>query len=146
MLAIMGGKSPDRIPWIPRMLLWWLYHRNHGTLPEKYEGWQLRDIERDMGMGTAARDGEVYSKAYRNVEVAVQQDGMDTITEYITPIGSVSSRYRRTTQLDMAGIQSLEVEKLLKRPEDYDVVMYIIENTYYFPKYEEYLMYEEDIG
>ncbi len=34
-LAIMEGRSPDRIPWIPRMLLWWLAQRNAGTLPEK---------------------------------------------------------------------------------------------------------------
>jgi hypothetical protein len=146
LLAIMDGKSPDRIPWIPRMLLWWLYHRNHGTLPKEYAGWRLRDIERDMGMGTAARDGEVYSTAFTNVEVAVRREGLDTVTEYITPVGSVSSRMRRTARLDKAGIQPLEVEKLIKQPADYDVVMYIVENTHYFPTYDEYLLYEKDIG
>ena len=145
-LAIMEGKSSDRIPWVPRMLLWWLYHRNRGTLPEKYAGLRLRDIERDLGMGTPARDGRIYTKRYKNVDVATRSDGMDTITESVTPVGPISSRPRRTPELDLAGIRAMEVEKPIKRPQDYDVMMYIIENTLYFPCYEEYLAYEEEIG
>jgi len=145
-LAIMNGKSPDRIPWIARLQLWWLYHRNMGTLPEKYRGWQLRDIERDLGMGTAARDGRVYTTRLRNVEVAVRRDGMNIITDYITPVGTVSAVKRRTQELDLAGIEPLDWERPIKRPEDYDVMMYIFENTEYFPCYEEYLAYEEEIG
>jgi uroporphyrinogen-III decarboxylase len=146
LLAIMDGRSPDRIPWIPRMLLWWLYHRNHGTLPPEYAGLPLRDIERDLGMGTAARDGRVYTTNIKNVEVVTTFDGMDTVTEYVTPIGTISNRVRRTPELDLAGIQPAEVEKPLKRPDDYDVMMYVIENTQYFPCYEEYQAYEDEIG
>ncbi len=145
-LAILEGKSPDRIPWIPRMLLWWLANRNRGTLPDKYRGWRLRDIERDLGMGTPARDGRVYTTTIRNVEKAVRLDGMDIITEYITPVGSVCTRHKRTPELDLAGIQPLEVEKPIKRPEDYDVMLYIIENTRYFPCYEEFEAYDSEIG
>ena len=146
MLAVMEGRSPDRIPWIPRMLLWWLAHKNEGTLPEKYEGWTLRDIERDLGMGTAARTGRIYTTRCKNVETTVQYDGMNIITEQVTPVGTVSSVHRRTEELDLAGIAPLEVIKPLKKPEDYDVMMYIIENTQYFPCYEEYEAYDKEIG
>ena len=146
LLAIMDGRSPDRIPWIPRMLLWWLYHRNYGTLPEQYEGMTLREIERDMGMGTAARDGRVYTTSIKNVDVVVTNEGMDTVTEWVTPIGTISNRARRTPELDMAGIRSAEIEEPLKTPADYDVMMYVIENTQYFPCYEEYQAYEDEIG
>ncbi len=146
LLAIMDGRSPDRIPWIPRMLLWWLYHRGHGTLPAQYRGMPLREIERDLGMGTAARDGRVYTTSIKNVDVVVTGDGMDTVTEYVTPIGTISNRMRRTPELDLAGIQPAEVEKPLKGPDDYDVMMYVIENTQYFPCYEEYQAYEDEIG
>ncbi len=145
-LAIMDGRPPDRMPWIPRMELWWLYHRNRGTLPEKYEGWRLRDIERDLGMGTPARTGRIFTKGYGNVEVVTRLEGLDAVTDYVTPVGTVSSRARRTAELDLAGIRPLEVEKLIKRPEDYDVMMYLVENTQYFPAFDEYLAYEEDIG
>jgi uroporphyrinogen-III decarboxylase len=146
LLAIMDGKSPDRIPWIPRMRLWWLYHLNHGTLPAKYRGWRLREIERDLGMGTPARDGRIFRKSYQGTDVVTTLEGMDILTHYITPVGTVSSRYRRTAELDRAGIEPLLVEPLVKRPEDYDVMMYLVENTQYRPCYEEYLEYEEKIG
>ncbi len=145
-LAIMEGKRPDRIPWIPRMLLWWLARRNTGTLPEKYEGWTLRDIERDLGMGTAARDGKVYTTRTKNVDYAVRLDGMSEIHEYVTPVGTVSAVYKRTVELDLAGIEPLAVIKPIKGPEDYDAMMYIVENTEYFPCYEEYEAYEKEIG
>ena len=145
-LAIMDGKSPDRIPWIPRLQLWWLYHRNRGTLPEKYTNWRLRDIERDLGMGNPARDGRVYTTRCRNVDTVVRREGMEIVTEHITPVGTLTSRKKRTPELDQAGIAPLDTERPLKTPEDYDVMMYIAENTEYYPCYEEYLAYEEEIG
>ena len=45
LLAIMAGRSPDRIPWIPRMEIWYETQLLRGTLPPKYEGWSLREIE-----------------------------------------------------------------------------------------------------
>ena len=57
LLAIMDGRPPDRIPWIPRLLLWYNAHKKAGTLPARYRGMTLRQIERDLGVGTPARDG-----------------------------------------------------------------------------------------
>ena len=145
-LAILEGKSPDRIPWIPRMLLWWLFHKNNGTLPAKYRGWTLRDIERDLGLGTPARNGRVFYSKLGGVQTVVRLDGLDTVTEYTTPVGTVTSRARRTPELDLSGIEAMEVEKFIKRPADYDVMMYVAENTRYYPCYEEYLDYERGIG
>ncbi len=145
-LAIMDGKSPDQIPWIPRLELWWLANRNAGTLPEKYQDWRLRDIERDLGVGTPARNGVIFRTKLKGVQKAVQLDGLDTITEYITPIGTVSTVHRRTPELDKAGIYAMPYEEPIKRPEDYDVMTYIVENTKYIPCYEEYEDYERDIG
>jgi hypothetical protein len=117
-----------------------------GTLPAKYDGWRLRDIERDLGMGAPARDGVIYRTRCRGVDTAVRLDGMHIRTDYITPVGTVSSVYKRTPELDMAGIEPLEVEKRIKRPEDYDVMMYIVENTEYIPCYEEYEAYDRAVG
>jgi hypothetical protein len=40
----------------------------------------------------------------------------------------------------------LVVVNKIKRPQDYDVMMYIVENTEYFPCYEEYESYDREIG
>ena len=146
MLAVMEGRSPDRIPWMPRMELWWRAHRIAGTLPERYADWRLHDIERDLGMGTPAREGRIYTSRLRGVDVVTRLDGPRTITEYITPVGTVSTMEKRTEVLDRAGIGASQVDRPLKRPEDYDAMMYIVENTEYYPCYEEYLAYEEEIG
>lgn len=142
----MARKPPDRLPWVPRLLLWYNAHKLAGTLPERYRDWSLRDIERDLGLGTPARDGSVFTARLNGVETRVQHDGGETVTEYITPVGTVSTKSRESEELRRAGIGSMEVEHLIKRPEDYDVVHYLVEHTEYVPAYEAYLAYEREIG
>lgn len=146
LLTVMARKSPDRIPWFPRLLMWYNAHKLAGTLPDRYREWSLRDIERDLNLGTPAREGTVFTTMMHGVETRVQQDGADSVTEYITPVGTVSTRRRGSDELRRAGIGSLEIEHPIKRPEDYDVVAYMVENTEYAPAYESYMAYEQDIG
>ncbi len=54
LLAILDGKSPDRIPWIPRFELWYTAHRIAGTLPPEYRDMRLADIYRDLRLGNPA--------------------------------------------------------------------------------------------
>lgn len=90
LLAILDGKSPDRIPWIPRMEIWYLAQRLAGTLPAEYQDMRLGEIRRDLGIGNPARTGRVYSTRIRGVDTIVRRDGLRTTTEYITPYGTVS--------------------------------------------------------
>ena len=146
MLSIIAGKRPDRIPWIPRLELWYRFHRNSGTLPAKYRGWELRDIERDLGMGTPARNVSILSAQLENVETRVQKKGNETLTEYITPVGTVSTRHVSVEKLIKAGMGAYEMEHLIKGPEDYDVVDYMIQHTKLTPTYEQCAAYDEEIG
>ena len=145
-VAVLEGKPPDRIPWVPRLEIWYTAHRLAGTLPEKYQNMTLRQIQKDMGLGTTGRTGRVFTTRLRGVDKIERRDGLMCTTEYITPVGTVSETSRRTDDLDRVGIQPLVVEKLLKRPEDYDVVKYMVEHTEYYPCYEEFRAYDRDIG
>lgn len=146
-LAILDGTPPDRVPWIPRLLLWHTAHRLAGTLPERYRGWTLRDIERDLDMGTPARDGRVFRTRTRGVETRSRPlDAMTTLTEYITPAGTVSTLFRGSERLRETGIADLQTEFILKRREDYAVAEFIVENTDYEETYAEYDAYEAEIG
>ena len=147
LLAIMAGQSPDTIPWIPRMEIWYAAQKRRGTLPLKYEGWSLRQIERDLGMGTPARDGRVFRSELRDVETQTRSEGNDTVTEYHTPLGTVSTRQRRSQVLEQGGISHrLEIEHLIKGPADYAAVEYLVQHTELVPTYDEYLAYEQQIG
>ena len=146
--AVLTGRSPDRIPWVPRLQIWYEAHRRLGTLPKKYQGWSLREIERDLGVGSPARDGRVFQSEIIDVEIRtqVQGQGYETLTEYLTPLGTISTVQRRSEDLDRLGIVGQEVEHLIKKPEDYPAVEYLIEHTQIIPTYESYLAYEKEIG
>lgn len=145
-IAIIEGKKPDIIPWIPRLQFWYNFHKNSGTLPEKYKNWNLREIEKDMGMGTPARDARIFSSKMENVEIKTKKVGDEIFTEYITPAGKVSTKHKIVEKLAKVGMSNYQTEHLIKRPEDYDVVEYIIQNTKLTPAYDQYIAYDEQIG
>ena len=147
LLAIMEGRLPDRVPWIPRLAIWYEANKRQGTLPEPYRGLSLREVERKVFGGTAARDGTIYRIEIDGVEIRTHQPGdMECLTEYVTPVGTVTTRFRSTPHLREQGIQDAEVEFMLKRREDYPVVEYIIEHTRYTPTFDQYEAYERDVG
>lgn len=147
MLAVLQGDPIDRIPWIPRLLLWYNARKKRGTLPARYRDMSLREVERDMGIGTPARDGRVFSSRMSGVDVRTHDiDAMTRRTEYTTPVGVVSTVFRGSEDLRANGIADLQTEFMLKTVDDYPVVEYILEHTEYRPTYEEYAAYEEEVG
>jgi uroporphyrinogen-III decarboxylase len=145
-LRILSGNSPDQIPWIPRLQIWYKAHQRMGTLPKKYQASNLQEIELDLGVGTPARDGRIFRTQLHGVEVHLQERENETLTEYITPYGKVSTLYKQSKELERIGIIGQEIQHIIKRPEDYPAVEYIIEHTEVIPTYEEYLAYENMIG
>ena len=91
-LAAMRGEPTDRIPFIARMDLWYSYHRHNGTLPERYRGWSLWDIQRDLDIGVfgfGAWGASFFELRYRRVEVRRTTAGNANIVEYVTPFGTL---------------------------------------------------------
>ncbi len=147
LLAIMEGRLPDRVPWIPRLQIWYEANRRAGTLPDAYRDLSFREVEREVFGGTAARDAMIYRIEIEEVEIRTHQvQAMETLTEYVTPVGTVTTQFRSTARLRGQGIQDAEVGFMLKRREDYPVVEHIIEHTRYTPTFEEYEAYERDVG
>ena len=146
-LAILEGKTPDRIPWIPRLSIWYEAHRLADTLPEEYRGKTLQEVERDVFGTITARDGVLWRSELREVEVRRHAVGdMETVTEYVTPAGTVTIRHRGTDRLRSQGIEDVQLEFMLKSREDYPVVQYLVEHTQYTPTFEEYERYDRAIG
>ena len=146
MLAILDRQPPDRIPWIPRLLLWYNARKLTNTMPAEYEGLSLREVERKLGVGTPARDGGVVRVVHDDVEVDVREQGGKRITEYRTPVGSVRQVMHYSADLDAQGLPGRVEEFLLKEPKDYAVWEWVIEHSRWEPTYEEYAAYDADIG
>jgi len=66
-LAVLEGRTPDRLPWIPRLKIWYEANRRAGTLPPEYRGRSLREVEQDVFGGTAAREGVIFRKKLENI-------------------------------------------------------------------------------
>ena len=145
-LAALSGEKPDRIPWMPRLEIWYTANYLAGTLPPEFAGMRLGEVQKALGLGKTARTGHVYTTRMKGVEVHERRDGLMTRFDYVTPVGTVSRTMMRTTELDELGIYPLEVEHFIKTEDDYDTVMYIVENTEYFPAYEQFIDYDESIG
>ncbi|HIG55902.1 MAG TPA: hypothetical protein EYQ18_18370 [Candidatus Handelsmanbacteria bacterium] len=147
LLTIMDGGQPDRIPWIPRLQIWHTAHQRQGSLPARFADRSLRQIERELGMGTPARDGQIFTIDERgDVEIETRSEGHSDITTYRTPAGTVSTRHQRSDELERLGIQSLEVEHMIKGPNDFAAVEYMVQNAYYEPTPKTYIDYEAEIG
>ena len=159
-LAAAGKQPVDKVPFGARIDLWYNYHANNGTLPGKYQGWNIIDILRDLGAGCEVVLGgqEVSAGAGGNtriitlwdenypsdVDVVVKKEDIITTTEYKTPKGTVSSKleYNRTEGY----LSGYMIERLFKSEQDYPAIEYLIENTTLIPDYEAYSRLAEMIA
>ncbi|NIM97739.1 MAG: hypothetical protein GTO24_06570, partial [candidate division Zixibacteria bacterium] len=148
LLAILEGRSPDRIPWIPRLDIWYNAHKNLGSLPDRFKGMNLREVESALRLGTPARGAKVFRTEYRNMDVNVRDERTKTVTEYVTPKGTVRTVKSLSEEQARMGLGTKIVTEfpLKKSAEDYDVWMYGVENTVFVPAYEEYESFDREIG
>lgn len=144
--AILHHQSPDRLPWIPRLELWYNARVMTGTMPQQWRGLSLREIERELGLGTPARDGRIFEVHYEGVQVSTRDEGTKCITEYRTPLGTVRQVTGFSATLEKQGLPGRVEEHLLKGPQDYRVWEWILERCCYVPTYDEYRAYDAQIG
>lgn len=146
LLAILDRRPPDRIPWIPRLKLWYDARVLTGTMPERFRGMSLREVERALGVGTPARDGRIFRLERQGVEVVTRREGPLLVTEYHTPVGSVRTAEHQSADLEAQGLPGRVEEYPLKGPADYRVWEWIVEHTHWRPDDDAYRAYDADIG
>jgi len=146
LLTILDRQPPDRIPWIPRLLLWYNARKLTHTMPAEFEGLSLRELEKRLGVGTPARDGRICSVVRDGVEVVTRDEGGKRITEYHTPVGTVREVMHFSADLDAQGLPGRVEEFLLKEPRDYKVWEWVVEHTRWAPAYDAYRAYDAETG
>lgn len=147
LLAILDRRPPDRIPWIPRLLLWHQARQLTHTMPKRFEGLSLREVERALGLGTPARDGVICRPHYDDtVQRVERREGGKLIVEHHTPLGMVREVTHYSDDLDEQGLPGRVEEFPLKGPEDYRVWEWVVQHTTYAPAYDEYLAYDREVG
>lgn len=148
-VAAIKGQKPDRIPFIGRMDLWYAYNHNRGTLPEKYNGWSLWDIQRDLGIGIfgfGAWSASFYKLRPKGFEVRHSSTLTEQVTEYVTPYGTLRSRNVLADEIKDADVTGAQVEHHFKDESDYDALEYLFEHTEVVENYDEYAKVIDSIG
>jgi hypothetical protein len=145
-LAVLHRQRPDRVPWVARLELWYNARLATGTMPERFRGWSLWDIDRELGIGIRVLAEVVRLETY-GFETRVTTRDAESTTEYITPVGTVTARHVYNEAMRVAGVTSkYQTEHIIKGAEDYDVAEYIFEHTKPIPCYESFQQVADQIG
>jgi uroporphyrinogen-III decarboxylase len=145
-LAVLDRKSPDRIPWIARLDLWYHARAAEGNLPARFHGMDVVGAGRTLRTGNPARGGRVFRARYEGMEVRTERAPGVLRERFITPHGEVVFGRILTATVSGTTDQGLPLEHPLRRVEDYKVLEYVAEHTFYDPCYEDYLAYEAAVG
>jgi hypothetical protein len=151
-MAVLDGRPPDRIPFAPRLLLWYNARMATDTMPPPYKGLTLRELEHKLNLGTPARDGKVFDMRTEGVETVVRTEGGAHASESVhiveqhTPVGTLRSVTHYSDDLNALDMAGRVEEWPLKGPEDYRTWEWIWEHTYWDPAYEAYEAYDAEVG
>jgi len=164
MLAAFRGEEVDRLPYVPRLDLWYLANSVSGTLPKQHAGRAQNEIARaegwtvyfrfadnildpeaqkeylHRGIGLFSTRDTLYDFVMpRDVEVKVIRADGKIRVEYHTPVGMVSSTMFYDESSQRLGITSpMIVDHLIKTPEDYGPAGYLYEHMGIVPNFERF--------
>jgi len=172
--AILQGRTPDRLPFIDRMELWFASKSQCDALPKRYQGMSLNVVHRAVGMGrqkftapygfklhgvevVATFENEIVNRESEPVseyfpagwapkEVPRDRPGT-TLIEFITPVGKLRMKYvYAESMVEMGGAEPLLVEHLIKTEEDYRTIEYILERAEFVPMFDNIFNDEKMLG
>lgn len=145
-LAVLRHEQPDRVPWLARLELWYAARLATGTLPERFSGYSLWDINRELGIGIRTV-ADVVTLRQGGFAVRQSRRGDESITIYDTPLGSVRTVTTLNEAMRLSGVNHpYTTEFFIKDVADYDVLEYVYEHTRPEPCYESYLQVAAQLG
>ncbi|MEW6753199.1 MAG: uroporphyrinogen decarboxylase family protein [Candidatus Latescibacterota bacterium] len=125
LLAVFAGRRPDRVPFFADLSYWYASQQQRGQLAERYAGDEgyLR-LHRDLGVGIYLYAPAPYvAITDATVRRETRGDERERVTETVTPVGTLTERWRYCPTSFSWGPE----EYAVKRPADLRVVRYVAE-------------------
>jgi len=170
-LAAVRGEMPDRIPYVPRIDLWYNANSLNGTLPARHrgrsrdeialaEGWALHKVVADhlrqpnpdamlhRALGVHFMKEYVAQFAFSDrVRIEVARDGDRTRIRYTTDRGTIRTSTVYSEQMRRSGTSVPWIEEhAVKSPADLKVLARIFENVDVVARYEPFREYAAETG
>ena len=171
MLTTIRGGMPDRIPYAPRLDLWFAANKQRGTLPAPYrnfdhydqvsrhQGWAIARVvldyqgygdeailDRALGIYRIPAQG-FFTHLPPDVERRVKEMGDQIHLEYVTPRGTVRTTFVYSEKMRSSGVTIPWIsEHALKGPEDFEPLGYIFENLVVEPAPDLFRKWSDPLG
>jgi|LSQX01.2.fsa_nt_gb uroporphyrinogen-III decarboxylase len=151
-LAAIRAQPVDRVPWVPRLDLWYRANARRDTLPQPWQGLTLPAILHDLGvgrhevipdfldvehpeeiadqsLGLMHVPNQPYRLRFRQTERIVQRRGDRFDVTYHTPVGSVTTEVVYSQQMRRDGVTLLHTSRrAVSSVDDYEVIAFIFED------------------
>ena len=147
MLAAVRRTLPDRLPWSPRIKMWYRAAQLDGSMPAKWQGLTQEQVERELRLINPAREGNIFRVRYdEEVSCRTYEEGGRQIEEIGTPVGTVKTVTQVTEELRRRGLPGRVESYPLQSPSDFRVWEYVVEHTFWDADYEAFTRYDEKVG
>jgi hypothetical protein len=154
--AVLQNEVPDRLPFAPRLALWYKALDTQGLLPPKYAGKTLEQIREMLDCGHPGReasgslDPKIYKRTFDVETVETMVDGQPNRRRrtYITPYGEVSELFHIDVEAKAKGYHLADerLEFIIKDGKDFKAAEYILDRAKYTPCYEAFTAYGDKMG
>lgn len=170
MQQVLAGHPTDRIPWCPRLDLWYKANRRAGTLPSRFCNATLLELVDELNfahhaivpdfknlrspadeihraLGVYNLECMPYQTQFENVDVRYEQRGDELAVEYVTPHGTLRTRTLHNEAMRCAGITISHItEHAFKDAGDYKAIAYLFEHAVVVPNEAGYRRYADWVG
>ena len=170
MLAAIRGEATDRIPFAPRMDLWYIANKTRGSLPGRFNGMNTFGIARELdvachavradytlprpkedlmlrGLGLDNHPDYPYRVEMNKYPIRFEYDEENLRTRIETPKGDIVTHIKQSR--DMLG-DGISLPMILSYPaarvEDFEALALVFEHLEVVPTPENYRAFKERIG
>ena len=130
--AVLHHQDPDQVPFAPQN-----NHLHRGELEREL---------RNRGAGLMVKTISTIWSEMPNVRIEIVTDEGVRTSFYHTPVGTVSTQTLTHTARELATGGSLSTEGMIKGVDDYDPVLFMIEDTVYHVDNSVYYNWVRDLG
>lgn len=169
-IAVLKGKTPDRIPWATRLDIWYKSHKRGGTLPKDLSELMEMEVYKALNIGRQ-RYVHLTQTLLKGVEITVRFDGEEishgrnltvrfpvsselvplhrpgqTLIEFQTPVGTASVIFKTTDQILQSASAPYLEKHLITEESDFRTVHWILEHSRTVAEFEPFETSETVIG